>query len=251
MFMIISHVAIRIERSHKVIPEVTRRLIREMAAQKHNRRMSLDHHGAPLLIDVFPGVFLPASPHSSSSSLLRLRLEALTGKMVLDLGCGTGVESIAALLSGARSVDAIDIEDVACRCTTHNAALNGVEDLITVYHGDMFEPVEGKMYDLIIANLPILDHKPEEQSAITAALFDPGFELHHRLLAEGRSYLNPNGSITFTHANLLSSRTGQPYADFVRLETLIFDCDYRISARYIADKLGYRWINYRIQPRRR
>ena len=71
---------------------------------------------------------------------------------VLDLGCGTGILSIAAAKMGAQSVTALDTEQNAVKTTVNNMKLNGVENKIVPIKGEL-EMVKGKFFDLILANL--------------------------------------------------------------------------------------------------
>ncbi|MBR5687915.1 MAG: 50S ribosomal protein L11 methyltransferase [Prevotella sp.] len=77
----------------------------------------------------------------------------LSGKRVLDCGCGTGILSIAAKKAGADSIVAYDIDDWSVRNTLHNIDLNGVSD-IEVLSGDrsILSHVSG-MFDLVLANI--------------------------------------------------------------------------------------------------
>ncbi len=75
----------------------------------------------------------------------------LTGKKVLDMGCGTGVLAILAEMKGAQAIDAIDIDSWSYENTMENIGLNACSN-ISVYEGDA-QLLEGKSYDLIIANI--------------------------------------------------------------------------------------------------
>lgn len=68
--------------------------------------------------------------------------ELVRGRRVLDLACGGGVVAIAAALSGAASVRAVDIDTFAVAATLRNAALNGV-----VVHADVADIVGGPAPD--------------------------------------------------------------------------------------------------------
>ena len=82
------------------------------------------------------------------------------GGSVLDLGCGSGILSIAALLLGASSAIGVDIDPKAVDVAYENAALNGIgRDRYTVLAGDILSDAplkarlaEGK-YDLVLANI--------------------------------------------------------------------------------------------------
>ncbi len=112
----------------------------------------------PVVLD--PGLAFGTGSHAST----RLCLIALEkcihgGERVLDLGCGSGILSIASLRLGAASAVAVDIDrtcrDVACR----NAALNGIgPEAYTVRTGDVLEDATlraelGGGYDVVLANI--------------------------------------------------------------------------------------------------
>ena len=71
---------------------------------------------------------------------------------VLDVGCGTGILSIAAVMLGADECLAIDIDPDAVRVAQENVEKNGLADKITVQCGDLTKGVEYKP-DIIVANL--------------------------------------------------------------------------------------------------
>ena len=71
---------------------------------------------------------------------------------VLDIGTGSGILAIAALKLGAASAEGVDIDPVAVRTAGENAALNGVQDKLTVLVGDLSDKASGT-YDIITANI--------------------------------------------------------------------------------------------------
>ena len=87
----------------------------------------------------------------------RLSLEVLEninlgGKIVLDVGCGSGILSIAALLLGADSALGIDIDQVAVETATANAEINNVSNRAKYICGNLIDIVTEK-YDVICANI--------------------------------------------------------------------------------------------------
>ena len=74
-----------------------------------------------------------------------------SGKSVLDMGCGTGVLAILAAMKGAKSIDAIDIDNWCYQNSLENVARNQC-DYIRVREGDS-SLLEGQKYDVIIANI--------------------------------------------------------------------------------------------------
>ncbi len=81
------------------------------------------------------------------------------GDRVCDLGCGSGIISIAAMALGADSAVGTDIAEDAAKIAKANALKNGIaDDKYTVYHGDIITDSElkenvGKGYDLVAANI--------------------------------------------------------------------------------------------------
>lgn len=80
---------------------------------------------------------------------------------VLDMGTGSGIGAIFAAKHGAHVV-AVDITEEAVRCARVNALINALEDRIDVRRGDLFAPVEGEMFDLILFNPPFYVGEPVE-----------------------------------------------------------------------------------------
>ena len=71
---------------------------------------------------------------------------------MLDVGCGSGILSVAGLLLGAESAIGIDIDEMAVKSSRENAKLNNVEDRYTGIKGNLADEVEGT-FDVITANI--------------------------------------------------------------------------------------------------
>ncbi len=90
--------------------------------------------------------------HETTQLMIRFLLqENLKEKKILDMGCGTGVLSILAEMKGAKSIDAIDIDEWCYDNAQENAKLNDCKR-ITVLQGDA-SLLTGKKYDFILANI--------------------------------------------------------------------------------------------------
>ena len=92
---------------------------------------------APLYLD--PGLTFGTGAHPTTQLCLELLEDALRpGDRVLDLGCGSGILSIAALLLGASRAVGVDIDPKAADAALENGSLNGVgTDRLSVYAGDV------------------------------------------------------------------------------------------------------------------
>lgn len=106
-----------------------------------------------LVIHIDPGLAFGTGKHETT----RLCMEALErfvkgGERVLDVGCGSGILGIAAVLLGAESCYGVDIDEVAVRTANENAAVNHVDDRVRAVAGDLVDKVTGK-YDIVVANI--------------------------------------------------------------------------------------------------
>lgn len=115
-------------------------------------------HGVPFL--VIPSVFNPKRLRTGEFFASHLDAALIgPGAEVLDLGTGSGVCAVFAARY-ARRVVAIDINAAAVRCAGINALLNRLEDRVEVRHGDLFQPVAGRCFDLVLFNPPFLCGEP-------------------------------------------------------------------------------------------
>jgi len=108
---------------------------------------------------VLPEVFNPAVFRTSVQLLRAVDAHVQPGDRVLDLGTGSGVAAVRAALRGAQ-VTATDVNPEAVRCARINALLNRVDDRIDVREGDLYEPVEGQRFDVVLCNPPFFRGRP-------------------------------------------------------------------------------------------
>ena len=112
----------------------------------------------PLILN--PGLTFGTGSHATTRlCLTALEKHVRGGETVLDLGCGSGILSIAALLLGADRAVACDIDEKCMDVAYENAALNGVgRDRYTVRWGDVVTDRAlrrelGGPYDVVVANI--------------------------------------------------------------------------------------------------
>ena len=112
----------------------------------------------PLILE--PGLTFGTGSHATTRLCLTALEKHITGgQTVLDLGCGSGILSIAALLLGADRAVACDIDEKCMDVAYENAALNGVgRDRYTVRWGDVVTDQAlrqelGGPYDVVVANI--------------------------------------------------------------------------------------------------
>jgi ribosomal protein L11 methyltransferase len=102
-------------------------------------------------IELDPGLAFGTGTHETTSLCLEwLTDNSITGKRIIDYGCGSGILGIAAAKLGAETVVSIDIDAQALSATRKNAEINGVMANIRVLNGE--KPFKDSA-DILIANI--------------------------------------------------------------------------------------------------
>jgi ribosomal protein L3 glutamine methyltransferase len=123
-------------------------------------------------------------------------------RSVLDLCTGSGAIAIQAAIAFEHAqVDGVDIEPSAYSLAQRNIVLNDVTSQVIVHLGDLYAPVTGKRYDLIVTNPPYVNAAsmatlPAEyrnEPALALAGGKDGMDLVRRIIAGAPQHLNPNG----------------------------------------------------------
>jgi len=103
-------------------------------------------------IVIDPKMAFGTGHHQTTSMMLEMLLENdMTGKKVLDMGCGTGILAIMASKSGAAAVTAIDYDPVCFESTIENSQLNKIFNVQTL-NGSK-EVIPDELFDVILANI--------------------------------------------------------------------------------------------------
>ena len=111
-----------------------------------------------VVISLDPGMAFGTGLHPTTRLCLAL-IEDLAGEgvldraSVLDVGCGSGILSIAAGLLGARPILGVDTDPLAVETTRRNALLNGLSDVIDARTGSVPLAGEKRQFDVVLANL--------------------------------------------------------------------------------------------------
>lgn len=105
------------------------------------------------VLNIDPGLAFGTGGHETTRLCLEMCEKYLkNGDSVLDVGCGSGILGIAALLLGAGDCTGVDIDETAVRTAQENAEINGVSANFTAICGSFTEKVEGK-FDIVLANI--------------------------------------------------------------------------------------------------
>jgi HemK-related putative methylase len=200
--------------------------IQRMVLRRRVRRLVLERvDGISLVVlpDVFNGVVFrtgallartvpsfPAPPRDGRPAL------------ALDMGTGTGLGALFAARAGYR-VLAVDANPEAVRCATINALLNRLEREVEVRQGDLFAPVEGELFDLVLFNPPFFGGEPRDLHDLAWR----GAGVFERFLEELPARLAPQGV-----ALVVLSTHGDPERQIERLTT---SSALRVQAELVRD----------------
>jgi ribosomal protein L3 glutamine methyltransferase len=123
---------------------------------------------------------------------------------VLDLCTGSGCLAILASRNFPNAqIDAVDISRDALEVAARNVGDYGLDGRVTLHRGDLFAPLRGKRYDLIISNPPYVDAEgmaalPRECRAEPKLAFDggpDGLDIVGRIVNEAAGHLTPQGGL--------------------------------------------------------
>ena len=105
------------------------------------------------VIQLDPGMAFGTGAHPTTIlSMKLLERELQPGQKVMDVGCGSGVLSIAAACLGAGEVLALDLDPLAVESTNRNVRLNGLEQTVAVRQGNLLQGVK-ESADGVISNI--------------------------------------------------------------------------------------------------
>jgi ribosomal protein L3 glutamine methyltransferase len=148
---------------------------------------------------------------------------------VLDLCTGSGCLAILAAHAFPQAeIDAVDISGDALDVAARNIADYGLEDRVSLHRGDLFGPLGGRRYDLIISNPPYVDAEgmaalPRECRAEPNLAFDggaDGIDIVRRILDQAARHLTPQGGLLCEIGRCRPAlEAAYPQTDFLWLET--------------------------------
>lgn len=114
-----------------------------------------------LVVELDPGTaFGTGTHHTTRLCITQLKKYMKPGQEVLDVGCGSGILSIIALLLGAKEASATDVDIHAVEAAIENAHVNGIkDDVYTVLTGDVISDstfrhqIGEHKFDMVLANI--------------------------------------------------------------------------------------------------
>jgi release factor glutamine methyltransferase len=158
-------------------------------------------------IITLPGVFQPHSDARLLAAAMRERGLAV-GVRVLEVFAGSGAIAVAAAREGACEVTVVDVSRRALLSAWINARRNGVH--LRMRRGDLFAPVAGERFDLILANPPYVpspgDALPRAGAARAWEAGGDGRLLLDRLCAEAPAHLSTGGTLLLVQSSVCGER---------------------------------------------
>jgi len=201
----------RAEEAYSLVPDAAdvRRVLDTFAERVERRVPAAYLMGrmwfAGLEFEVDDRVIVPRSPFAELiHAHFRPWIEPACVRSILDIGTGSGCIAIAcALAFPSASVDAVDVSSGALEVACRNVARHGVGDRLRLLQGDVFEPVGGRRYDLVVSNPPYVsddemrdlprEYRYEPDLALRAG--HDGLDVVRRILAGARTHLEPSGAL--------------------------------------------------------
>lgn len=155
-----------------------------------------------LRVQICPQVFNPITGRTTQFFIEHMKIRP--DSQVLEIGTGSGAIAAAAAQI-AQFVIATDVNPYAVRCAQATMRQNVLTNRVTVRLGDLFGPVHGERFDVILFNPPYFRFEPQSWMA-TAWCAGSKYQLIVRFLEGARKVLKPSGEIQI----LLSSASDLP-----------------------------------------
>lgn len=106
-----------------------------------------------IVIEIDPGMAFGTGTHETTSMCInQIEKNLKAGDRVIDIGSGSGILSMAAVLLGAEKATGVDLDPVAVRVALENVELNNLQDKIDILHGNLTDLIREKA-DIVVANI--------------------------------------------------------------------------------------------------
>ena len=113
-----------------------------------------EHTEGRAVLFLEPGMAFGTGTHATTCLCMEVMENYITSDtQVLDVGCGSGILALSALLLGAKRAEGVDIDEKAVKTAVQNAARNGYgEEKIRFSQGNLTEKISGQ-FNLVVANI--------------------------------------------------------------------------------------------------
>jgi len=151
------------------------------------------------------GVLIPRPETELIVDMVLKELGSGGGKLVIDLGMGSGSIAVSIAKMGRHLVHAVDVSSEAIEVAKENALRNGVAEKVVFHHGDLFEPLRGLgigKFDAIVSNPPYIPRGELDKLQVEIKEYEPpialdggvrGTDYHRRIIDEAGEFLKKGG----------------------------------------------------------
>jgi release factor glutamine methyltransferase len=176
---------------------------------------------------VTPDVLIPRPETETLVMEAVRRIQPMVAPRILDIGTGTGCIAIAlAKQHKTARITAIDVSGAAIAVAAANAARHGVGDRVTFAEGDLFTPVTGQTFDLIVSNPPYIAQGEFASLDVGVRDFEPrsaldggpeGLDFYRRIAAEAPAHFALGGTLLVEIGATQESAVRELFADHFEL----------------------------------
>jgi len=140
------------------------------------------------IIDIDPGMAFGTGAHETTRMCINaIEKYMKKGDSLIDIGCGSGILSIAAAHLGAEKVVAVDLDRLAVKVSKENVELNGFSNTIDVRYGDLTDVIDEKA-DVIVANI-IADIIAKLSENIADFMKDGGYFISSGIINDKKDFV--------------------------------------------------------------
>lgn len=186
-----------------------------------------------LTFSVSPDVLIPR-PDTETLVMEALRLlKPLASPSVLDIGTGSGCIAITvAKQHKSALVAAIDQSPTALSIARKNVEQHAVGDRVTLFEGDLFAPIAGRTFDMILSNPPYIAHGEFSALDVGVRDFEPrtaldggpdGLDYYRRIAASAGQFLNPGGIVLVEIGSTQEAAVSELFANGFEVGKVIRD----------------------------
>jgi release factor glutamine methyltransferase len=175
--------------------------------RRRHRRLVLEELAGVSLV-VLPDIFHPGLFFSSKLLAEVIVQEPLEGQRVLEVGTGSGFLALVAARRARQTIGS-DINPEAVRALRINALLNHVEDRVEARQGDLFAPMAGERFDLILFNPPYFAGQAKDLWELSWRDVNA---TRARFVNEAAQFLNPGGRLLICDSDVAVDRMDRALA---------------------------------------
>lgn len=143
------------------------------------------------IIDIDPGMAFGTGTHETTRMCIKaIEKYIKQNDILIDIGCGSGILSIAGAHLGAKNVIGVDLDKLAVKISKENVELNGYKDVIDIRYGDLTDVITEKA-DIIVANI-IADAIVMLSKGVSNFMNDDAYFISSGIINDKKNYVQEN-----------------------------------------------------------